>query len=140
MLESKTAQARFGSLLTPWRRLHLTLSKSTRSQECAGFTGEQRTLAAGASSFGMSGVNAHGLFTAPEQPSGAPAVAQLQWHAARHWITPISVAMLQQYLHGSSTDTCRRAIAGFFASKVGSFSCATVRHMQIATLGVAWLQ
>ena len=78
-------------------------------QECAGFIGERRALAAGASSFGMSGVNAHGLFTAPAQAPAPPGDLRLPWRATRHWMAPQNVVMLQRYLHGGPADTFRRA-------------------------------
>ena len=76
-------------------------------QECALFTGYRYTLAAGASSFGMSGVNAHGLFTASAQPVGPPLGGQLPWRAVRLWLAPQNVAMLQRHWPGIEADTCR---------------------------------
>lgn len=52
---------------------------------------EGASKAAGVSSFGMSGVNAHGLFAAApvlRSTQGLHAPAQLQWQAVRHWFLP----------------------------------------------------
>ncbi len=76
-------------------------------QECALFTGYQPTPAAGASSFGMSGVNAHGLFTASAQPAAPPANGQLPWRAVRTWMAPQNVAMLQRHMPDGKADICR---------------------------------
>jgi len=66
--------------------------------------------AAGASSFGMSGVNAHGLFTAPPAlRSPAAGVQQtLPWRASRQWPLPARHIMLAAALPGKRGDaTCR---------------------------------
>ena len=49
--------------------------------------------AAGASSFGMSGVNAHAVLRAPAAPSGQRA-PELPWRRGRHWMAPQAHALL----------------------------------------------
>lgn len=66
------------------------------------------TMAAGASSFGMSGVNAHGLFTAPpvlshQEPEQAP------WRPARHWMLPPPHHLLDAAAYARAEGVCRRA-------------------------------
>ncbi len=61
--------------------------------------------AAGVSSFGMSGVNAHGLFTAPPElrvAQGDKAGPSLQWLNARHWPLALRHNLLLSVSAGAS--------------------------------------
>lgn len=49
----------------------------------------------GCSSFGMSGVNAHGIFTAAEKLDDVATLGQVvRWEKARHWLAPAPRHML----------------------------------------------
>ena len=81
-----------------------------RAQEAAVLPCTRPIQAAGASSFGMSGVNAHGLFTAPpkqlrreQQPHGVP------WQRARHWLLPRPHRLLAAALYDRADGMCRCA-------------------------------
>lgn len=50
--------------------------------------------AAGTSSFGMSGVNAHAVLCPSETQGGAEQQRSLIWQRARHWFAPAQHAML----------------------------------------------
>ncbi len=71
-------------------------------------------MAAGASSFGMSGVNAHGLFLAPgELRHTRSAVA---WQGVRHWMVPQAHHMLNLVSCSRSEGTCGCALLRTFNS------------------------
>lgn len=66
--------------------------------------------AAGVSSFGMSGVNAHGLFTSPPELRAAPG-APLQWQGSRHWPLAIRHNLLLSMSAGAGVARyCLRSI------------------------------
>ena len=68
-------------------------------------------MAAGASSFGMSGVNAHGLFLAPRELKHVhTAVA---WQHVRHWMVPQAHHMLDSVSCSRREATCRYPITPF---------------------------
>ena len=62
-------------------------------------------MAAGASSFGMSGVNAHGLFLTPRQLKHAR--TDVAWQHVRHWMVPQAHHMLDSVTCSRSEATCR---------------------------------
>ena len=68
------------------------------------------TMAAGASSFGMSGVNAHGLFTAPPLLSQHEPASAL-WQPVRHWMLPPPHHLLNAAVWGRTDGVCKCADA-----------------------------
>jgi hypothetical protein len=62
-------------------------------------------MAAGASSFGMSGVNAHGLFTAPAALTHVTKVAA--WQGVRHWMLPAPHHLLNAAAFARIDGICR---------------------------------
>ena len=68
-------------------------------------------LVAGTSSFGMSGVNAHGLFKPPERLPASPAsLAAVPWQRTRHWVVPSPHHLLQSASFDRPTALARCAI------------------------------
>ena len=68
-------------------------------------------VAAGTSSFGMSGVNAHALFSAPDLVPGDPSdesskFPALTWCAERHWVGPAAHRLLRSFSWGAAGGTC----------------------------------
>lgn len=78
------------------------------AKEVAAWPSAPRVLA-GCSSFGMSGVNAHGLFSAPNTQDHAE--PRLAWQRQRHWPVPPYHHMLVAALWDRARATARRASA-----------------------------
>ena len=64
-------------------------------------------MSAGASSFGMSGVNAHALFASPKVL--AHAVSEVDWQRERHWMAPSHHHMLDSARWNRQAGQCRSA-------------------------------
>lgn len=70
---------------------------------------EAPQAAAGTSSFGMSGVNAHAIFLAPSAESpmtdecDAESAGRLTWRCARHWAAPVEHRLLRGFSAGGSS-------------------------------------
>ena len=64
-------------------------------------------MAAGASSFGMSGVNAHGLITAPAVLTHESRA--IAWQRARHWMLPLPHHLLNAAAYVRANGMCRCA-------------------------------
>ena len=73
-------------------------------------------MTAGTSSFGMSGVNAHGLFTSPRALTHV--AAEVDWEQDRHWMAPTPHHMLTQAQYSRQAGQCR-----------WEPSCPTPRHL-----------
>ena len=63
-------------------------------------------LIAGTSSFGMSGVNAHGLYCPPEEVPEARTTA-VPWQRTRHWFVPSAHHLLQAFAYDRQTVLAR---------------------------------
>lgn len=63
------------------------------------------SMLAGCSSFGMSGINAHGIFSAPHTAQNQEQA--MTWARSRHWPIPVTYHMLVLALYERSTTTCR---------------------------------
>lgn len=61
--------------------------------------------AAGASSFGMSGVNAHGLFTPPKALTHE--TREVDWQRERHWMVPAPHHLLGKAQYSRQAGQCR---------------------------------
>ena len=109
--------------LGDWGRLHSLAGQAPRSAgPCA-----QPGLAAGTSSFGMSGVNAHLLAAASpgqQQQEASQPLRDLHWQRQRHWPLPPSHAAL------SSALLCSRESAAF-AVPLGSPALAYLRECRV---------
>lgn len=64
-------------------------------------------MSAGASSFGMSGVNAHALFASPKVL--AHAVSEVGWQRDRHWMAPSHHHLLDSAKFSRQAGQCRSA-------------------------------
>ena len=70
--------------------------------------------AAGTSSFGMSGINAHAIFSAPVAALGtaesslftAESPSGLVWQRARHWPAPAAHRLLRSFAREATGGTC----------------------------------
>lgn len=65
-------------------------------------------LIAGTSSFGMSGVNAHGLYSPPQEVP-AHVAAALPWLRTRHWFVPNAHHLLQAFAYTRQAAVARCA-------------------------------
>ena len=73
-------------------------------------------LVAGTSSFGMSGVNAHGLFKPSEHlPGSHKQPAAVQWQRARHWFVPAPHHLLRSVAFDRLAGLARYAICSLLA-------------------------
>ena len=74
-------------------------------QEEAALPWSSDTMSAGASSFGMSGVNAHALFTSPK--ALAYGTSEVDWQRERHWMAPSHHHMLSSARYNRQAGQCR---------------------------------
>ena len=74
-------------------------------QEEAALPWSSGIMSAGASSFGMSGVNAHGLFTSPKALKHT--VYEVDWQRERHYMAPSSHHMLASAQYSRQAGQCR---------------------------------
>ena len=82
----------------------LVLSLLCLFQEGAALANILPRMSAGASSFGMSGVNAHGLFASPN--TLIRQVSSLNWERGRYWMSPPNYCLLVE-ANQRQTAQCR---------------------------------
>ena len=91
--------------LLPETALRLKNKTLYPTQEAAGLPFSADKMYAGASSFGMSGVNAHGLFTSlkvlTHKSSG------VDWQRERHWMAPKPHQMHSNFKYSGQAGRCR---------------------------------
>lgn len=80
--------------------------------------------AAGVSSFGMSGVNGHGLFTAPPELRAGQGAA-LQWQTARLWPLALNHNLLLRVAAGAGVTRCSSESHSAFQSTLKRCSSNT---------------
>ena len=80
--------------------------------------------AAGVSSFGMSGVNGHGLFTVPPELRAGQGAA-LQWQAARLWPLAPNHNLLLRVSAGAGVTRCSLESHSTFRLALKSCSAST---------------
>ncbi len=76
-------------------------------QEGAALPWSSDKMSAGASSFGMSGVNAHALFASPKVL--AHNASEVDWQRERHWMVPSHHIMLASAQYSRQAGQCRSA-------------------------------
>ena len=65
-------------------------------------------MLAGVSSFGMSGVNAHGIFARSHAASRQTLHSQILWQHRRHWVVPVRYQELQTFQDYQPADGSSR--------------------------------
>ena len=75
-------------------------------QEPAALPQVRQRLVAGTSSFGMSGVNAHGLFMPPDELPSARTAA-VPWQRSRHWVVPPAHHLAQVFAYVARAGVAR---------------------------------
>lgn len=110
IMHSRALNPYVASAFEEWRSRLTVQSLVPRQSSAWPATAATLSLLAGCSSFGMSGVNAHGLFSVPAAPPRASASApdSLPWHRSRHWPVPTARNMMTAALWDRGSQTARQ--------------------------------
>ncbi|BDA51457.1 probable inactive phenolphthiocerol synthesis polyketide s at N-terminal half [Coccomyxa sp. Obi] len=117
--------------LSDWRSLRGIAAHAPRQLAPGSLLkGDNRVspVAAGTSSFGMSGVNAHALFSAPDvgqDDSSDESTHALTWQSERHWVVPAAHGLLRSFTGGEVGGTC------IFSVDLSAPSLAYLLHHQV---------
>jgi acyl transferase domain-containing protein len=105
IMHSRSLNPYVASAFDEWRGAHQNALPLVAKQVAAWPVAPR--ILAGCSSFGMSGVNAHALFSAPHTLEHADLA--LTWQRQRHWPVPVYHRMLVAALWDPATATARCA-------------------------------